>query len=220
MSFDAVILAGGGARRLGGADKALLEVGGRRLLDRVLAAVRGARRVFVVGPRRDTAPPGDHGRAEPPVEQMRAGQPGPSRAPRAIEWLREEPPGGGPVAALHAALYELGAPLVVVLAVDLPFVDAGLVERLVRSVGADGAIDGAILVDRDGRDQPLAGAYRVESLRARLPRNSSPAGASVRALVDGMMLARIEDEGAALDCDTWDEVAAARRRHGGGDDVG
>ncbi|MYS16776.1 NTP transferase domain-containing protein, partial [Streptomyces sp. SID4982] len=32
--YDAVVLAGGGARRLGGADKPGVQVGGRALLDR------------------------------------------------------------------------------------------------------------------------------------------------------------------------------------------
>ncbi|MEU7054400.1 NTP transferase domain-containing protein, partial [Streptomyces eurythermus] len=35
--YDAVVLAGGAARRLGGADKPGVRVGGRALLDRVLA---------------------------------------------------------------------------------------------------------------------------------------------------------------------------------------
>ncbi|NJP68904.1 NTP transferase domain-containing protein, partial [Streptomyces spiramenti] len=41
--FDAVVLAGGAGRRLGGADKAAVRVGGRTLLDRVLTASRAAR---------------------------------------------------------------------------------------------------------------------------------------------------------------------------------
>jgi len=40
--FDAVVLAGGAGRRLGGVDKALVEVGGQDLLTRVLGAVAGA----------------------------------------------------------------------------------------------------------------------------------------------------------------------------------
>ncbi|MGO4426310.1 NTP transferase domain-containing protein, partial [Streptomyces sp. MCAF7] len=54
MTYDAVILAGGAARRLGGADKPALRVGARPLLDRVLDACRGAERTVVVGPRRPT----------------------------------------------------------------------------------------------------------------------------------------------------------------------
>ncbi|NEC15321.1 NTP transferase domain-containing protein, partial [Streptomyces sp. SID8014] len=41
-AFDAVVLAGGGARRLGGVDKPGLRVGGRALVDRVLAACAAA----------------------------------------------------------------------------------------------------------------------------------------------------------------------------------
>src|SRR3954462_13086379 len=50
MSWDAHILTGGHARRLGGEDKAALVVGDRRILDRLLAALRGrATRIVVVG---------------------------------------------------------------------------------------------------------------------------------------------------------------------------
>ncbi|MCF3965483.1 NTP transferase domain-containing protein, partial [Streptomyces fuscigenes] len=48
LPFDAVVLAGGAARRLGGADKPGVRVGGRTLLDRVLAACAGAGRTVVV----------------------------------------------------------------------------------------------------------------------------------------------------------------------------
>ncbi|MDQ4138070.1 MAG: NTP transferase domain-containing protein, partial [Actinomycetota bacterium] len=44
-AFDAVILAGGRAVRLGGIDKTALEVGGRSLLESALAAVPDARSV-------------------------------------------------------------------------------------------------------------------------------------------------------------------------------
>lgn len=47
--YDAVVLAGGAAKRLGGADKPGLTVGGLALLDRVLVACRGARTTVVVG---------------------------------------------------------------------------------------------------------------------------------------------------------------------------
>lgn len=51
--FDAIVLTGGQARRLGGVDKASLDVGGRTLLDRVQAALSGggaaAAQVIVVG---------------------------------------------------------------------------------------------------------------------------------------------------------------------------
>ncbi|MYY85285.1 NTP transferase domain-containing protein, partial [Streptomyces sp. SID335] len=46
--YDAVVLAGGGAARLGGADKPGVRVGGRALIDRVLAACSGAGTTVVV----------------------------------------------------------------------------------------------------------------------------------------------------------------------------
>ncbi|WP_439951655.1 NTP transferase domain-containing protein, partial [Actinomadura kijaniata] len=45
-----MILAGGEARRLGGADKPAAAVGGRPLLAWVAEAAAGARRLVVVGP--------------------------------------------------------------------------------------------------------------------------------------------------------------------------
>ena len=50
MSTAAIILAGGRASRLGGADKASVEVDGRALLDHVLDAVEGCSPLIVVGP--------------------------------------------------------------------------------------------------------------------------------------------------------------------------
>ncbi len=55
-SFDAIVLTGGQARRLGGVDKARALVGGRTLLDRVLAAVAAAAHVAVVGPEQGGGP--------------------------------------------------------------------------------------------------------------------------------------------------------------------
>lgn len=93
--YDAVVLAGGAAKRLGGADKPGLTVGGLTLLDRVLGACRGAGTTVVVGGRRETVRP--------------------------VVWAREEPPGGGPLAALGAGVRGVSARTVLVLSADLPF---------------------------------------------------------------------------------------------------
>jgi len=50
--YDALVLAGGQARWLGGVDKMAIPLGGRDMLDRVLDAVPDADRVVVVGPPR------------------------------------------------------------------------------------------------------------------------------------------------------------------------
>ncbi|RPE33635.1 molybdopterin-guanine dinucleotide biosynthesis protein A [Kitasatospora cineracea] len=190
--YDAVVVAGGAGRRLGGADKPALTVGGRTLLDRVLAACADARQTLVVGPERPTE---------------RAG----------VRWLREDPPGGGPLAAVAAALPAVTAPRVLLLAADLPFLDAATVRRLLAALDGDGGdrCDGALLVDAGGRDQPLAAAYRTAPLRAARTALGDPAGRPLRGLLAPLRLTRLPDPaGAAFDCDTWDELAAARDRAG------
>lgn len=192
--YDAVVLAGGAARRLGGADKPGLTVGGRTLLERVLEACAQARTTVVVGPAR------------------------PAVLPRR-RWTREQPPGGGPVAAVAAGLGtgELTAEVVLLLAADLPFLDATTVRRLVAAV--TGEVEAAVLVDAGGREQPLAAAYRTAALRSALAALGDPAGLPLRRLTGGLRTVRLPDAaGASYDCDTWEELAEARRREpkGGG----
>jgi molybdopterin-guanine dinucleotide biosynthesis protein A len=180
--FDAVVLAGGSARRLGGVDKAALEVGGRSLLDRVLDAVADASRVVVVGPVRTTDAP--------------------------VVWCREEPAGGGPVAALAAGLAHVQADRVVVLAGDLPFLTADVVTQLRDA--ATGR-DGALVVDPDGRDQLLLGMWDAAALRAALP--AQPAGARLGETLGRLdpVRIRIDAEPAPwFDCDTEADLATAR----------
>ncbi|MFH0243409.1 NTP transferase domain-containing protein [Streptomyces sp. HK10] len=198
--YDAVVIAGGAARRLGGTDKPALTVGGRTLLDRVLDACADAARTVVVGPRRPTARP--------------------------VDWTREDPPGGGPLAALDAGLRRTGSETVLVLSADLPFLTPATVRALLDGVdglhggdtgpGVSAGPDGAI-VD-DGRAQPLLGAYRAESLRRELAliaaEHGRPANLPLRLLTDELVLRRIAPAGPgeARDCDTWEELASARSR--------
>ncbi|WP_406050163.1 molybdenum cofactor guanylyltransferase [Streptomyces virginiae] len=199
MSYDAIVLAGGAARRLGGADKPALSVGGRALLDRVLDACPDARTTVVVGDRRATARP--------------------------VHWTREDPPGGGPVAALDAGLRRTTAELVLVLSADLPFLDRETVRALLEAPSAPAAPgrdatpgwDGAMLRDPDGRDQPLVAAYRAEPLRREIAllaaEHGTLTGLPLRALTAELDLARVTSRPlASFDCDTWDDLAAARAR--------
>jgi len=202
--FDAIVLAGGRARRLGGVSKPDVVVAGRRLIDRTLEATAGARDVVVVGPA-EVAPPG-------------------------VRTTREEPPGGGPVAGLEAGLAALpdGAAWVVVLACDLPRV-AGAVRPLLAAARGAGAGDtdaaGAVLVDAEGHRQPLAAVYRraaLDSALARLAeRDGGPAGRSMRSLLAGLDLVEVPDPaGFAFDVDTWADVdrLEALREHVAQDD--
>lgn len=189
-AYDAIVLAGGAAKRLGGADKPAVRVGGRALLDRVLATCTDAATTVVVGGRRPTA--------------------------RAVTWTREEPQGGGPLAALDAGVRHTSAECVLVLSADLPFLGGSTVEALLAAAGhADR--DGALCVDQDGRDQPLVAVYRAEPLRRELAllatEHGGLAGLPLRLLTHELDLARVEAGPlASFDCDTWEDIAAARAR--------
>lgn len=199
--FDAIILAGGAARRLDGADKPMQEVSGRPLLAHVLDAVSGAGTRVVVGPSR----PGFDG----------------------VIWAREDPPGSGPVAGIAAALPLTSAPVVVLLAADLPRV-AGAISPLITALGVDplGAaafgssadvengpqVDAAVL-DTQGRLNYLAVAWRREALQSALDSLGDLAGAPVRSLLARRRAIMVEDrDGWGVDVDTWDDLDSARTR--------
>jgi molybdopterin-guanine dinucleotide biosynthesis protein A len=194
--YAAIVLAGGDGRRLGGRDKPGLPVGGRPMLGRVLDAVAVAAPRIVVGPQR----PG---------------------LPRDVILAREDPPGGGPVAAVAAGLAALpgAAPgFVAVLAADLPFLTRDDLAALHRAA-AHGDHDGAVLVDEGGRQQWLCGVWRTAALRRRLAEVGAPAGQPMRALVRGLRPAEVRpaevrrDEEAGpppwYDCDTEDDYRRA-----------
>jgi molybdopterin-guanine dinucleotide biosynthesis protein A len=188
--YDAVVLTGGRASRLGGVPKPELRIGGRSMAARVLAAVRDADRSIVVGPAvRDV-----------PVDLV----------------TREEPPGGGPVAALAAGLVGVRAPMVAVLGADLPFLDAATVRLLREKLAAESAAAVALPVDAEGQDQVLCAVWRTAALRAALAEVGGPAGVPLRAVVAAApgSVVRVVGDGDGLppwfDCDTPADLANAR----------
>ena len=184
-AWDAVVLTGGGARRLDGVAKHLLLVGGRTVLARVMDATADASRVIVVGP--------------------------PDATPGVDVFVREQPPGGGPVAALAAGLAEVRADQVVVLAGDLPFLTAPALAQL-RAAGDRTRV--AMAVDDEGRDQYLLAVWPVAHLRAALPATDAAAGRSLRSLYGTRPVERLTLAGHPppwWDCDTPAELAQARR---------
>lgn len=201
--MDVLILAGGEARRLGGVDKPMIEIGGWTLLDRVVEAVHdaglcgaesaegaSANAVTVVGPVRPTR--------------------------RTVHWVREDPPGGGPVAAIVAGLSVCRGPYVGVFAGDLPFLNAEAVHSLWTALAESetARYDGAVAVDANGREQWLAAIYRRDALLAKIADQGADdlRGLALRRLVGDLRLLRIATAGqSVLDCDTWEDVASARR---------
>lgn len=177
--FCAVVLAGGTAARLGGADKASVEHAGRTLLEWALDALLDASEVVVVG---DPVP-----------------------TTRPVTFTRESPRYGGPVAALltgRDALLRTPTTLGV-LAVDMPRVTPYTFRRLHEAALGH---DGAFLTDADGRRQ-LAGVLDVGRLDAVRPDHETQHGMSVRGLLAGLDLAALAPEGdEGRDIDTWADL--------------
>ena len=184
--YAAVVLAGGAGRRLGGVDKPGLRVGAFTLLDRALFATGPAKPIVAVGPQRPTE--------------------------RSVQWRREEPAGGGPVAALAAGLADLPADIdVALLAADLAGIGPDTVTGLRFALARQPGVDGALLVDGDGRRQWLTSVWRINALRAALP--AQPAGVALRAVLGGLTVVEVPArEGEAFDVDTQGDLDEARSR--------
>ena len=173
---------------MGGVDKAVIEIDGVTLLERSLAATMSALEVVVVG---DPVP-----------------------TSRPVTFTREDPVGGGPAAGLLAGIDRfLRAPdLVAVVAVDMPRLNAGTLARLTWAVEGDPSLDGAVLVDADGRRQTLAAVYRHTALAAARPESlEDEHGLPVRRLVGDLRLAEVPAVGdEARDVDTWEDLRDLR----------
>jgi molybdopterin-guanine dinucleotide biosynthesis protein A len=129
------VLAGGAARRYGGRAKGLFEVGGRRILDRVVEAVAG-----VTG--------------GTPLLVANAPE-APSWRPD-LETIPDARPGCGSLGGIYTAVAAGPGPVLCV-AWDMPFVDGGLLAALV-----EGSADwDAFLPASDGRRgvEPLCAVY-------------------------------------------------------------
>jgi len=134
---------------MGGADKAALVVGDARIIDRQLAVLRTvADDVRIVADDRNRY------------------------SGIGVRVIPDRIANAGPLGGLHAALLDAAHDRVVVLACDLPFVTAALLERLLVEFGSGEAIDA--VVPRSARGvEPLCAVYAVrcaDAARKRIER--------------------------------------------------
>lgn len=140
MDIEAFILIGGRSSRFG-SDKWVAMLGEKRVVDILIEAVTRAlpgRRVTLVAGSDGQLPAGvslDH-----------------------VAVIFDLYPGRGPLGGIQAALAYARAPLALVLACDLPFASAELVEYIVNKT--DDASDVVLPIQPDGRLQPLCAVYR------------------------------------------------------------
>ncbi len=178
--FCAVVLAGGTAARMDGADKASVELHGRTLLELAVDAFLDADEVVVVA--RDSVP-----------------------TSRPATFVCEDPPYGGPVAGLLTGVDALlrRPRLIGVLAVDMPRVTPATMRRLREAARGH---DGAFLVDGDGRRQ-LAGVLDADRLARVRPDLEGQHGMALHRLLAPLRLAEVAADGEeAVDIDTWSDL--------------
>jgi molybdopterin-guanine dinucleotide biosynthesis protein A len=129
VTVSALILAGGKATRMGGVDKRELVVEGRSIFERQLAALGSLD--IMVSSARDI--PG-------------------------VRTVRDAVENGGPLAGIAAGLAAAQTEWLLVLAGDMPYITAAVIERLVSRTSAD--ID-AVGVKLAGLPEPLVCVLRV-----------------------------------------------------------
>ncbi|MDQ3304873.1 MAG: molybdenum cofactor guanylyltransferase [Actinomycetota bacterium] len=196
--FTGAVLTGGASRRMG-RDKALVDVDGRALAAIVADALHGAG-------------------ADGPV--LAIGGDRPALARLGLETVADDHPGEGPLAGIITALACARHEVVVILACDLPGVDAGTVRLVVRALVGDGDAGVAAAVDEGGRLRPLHAAWR----RSVLPQLQTAVDRGERAVhrvladlvvvpVDGVgPWALVDvDTPADLDSCSWSKGAAVRQ---------
>lgn len=239
MNFDAIVVAGGRGKRLGGTDKPLLHHGGATLLDHALRATAKAQRMAVVGPTELN-----------PVISRYAAE---ADAGQIITLTREYPAFAGPAAAVAAGMRALGdgaagevpqagehAPLTLILAADLIApgpVAAAIVQYAVEHAGdvtdptpqmavdSPGAPGEATMpladfgrawvpVDEQGRLQPLSCVIETPALLRAIEAAEKPgeglANSSMMRLLAKVQIVRVSLDGVDYaDVDTWEDADKA-----------
>jgi molybdopterin-guanine dinucleotide biosynthesis protein A len=188
-AMTAVVLAGGRGRRMK-ADKARLAVGGRTLLEHVVAQLKGHFDEILV-----SVSPGQtvHLRGRPiknkgDGSKREAASHGPT--PRIVE---DEVPDLGPLGGILAGLKAAANDACMVVACDIPDIDLPLLRSLVRAVGEK---DIAVPAGPAGHYEPLFAVYRkctvpeVEALLQAGERSIIPLFERCRTAV-----VRLEDDG-------------------------
>jgi molybdopterin-guanine dinucleotide biosynthesis protein A len=136
MRATGFVTAGGRSSRMG-RDKAWLNLGGRPMIERVIAAIKPVTSaIHIIANRED---------------YMQFGFP----------VFADENEGIGPLEAIRLALTKSWTRLVIVVGCDLPFLRAELFEYLLAAIDKNYA---AIPISADGKFEPLAAVYSTEAL--------------------------------------------------------
>jgi molybdopterin-guanine dinucleotide biosynthesis protein A len=142
VAVTVVVVAGGRASRFG-SDKLAATLHGTPLLDHLLGSLPEEWPVVAVGSPRVT--------------------------PRRVAWTRENPPGGGPLAAIAAGMEHVATELVAVLAGDMPYAGRAVGALVEALHAAPDEVEAAVGTDDDGVANPLLAVYRTRAVQTLLP---------------------------------------------------
>jgi len=191
QSVCGVVLAGGRSTRFGDADKALATVDGDPMLARVVDAAAAVAGSVVVNCR---------------VDQRAAFADVLESVDADLRFAVDDRPDEGPLVGLDRALRGVDAPVVLVLACDLPWLESGLLAALVDrlgdrdgdrggragSAGRSRRRDAVVPVDADGYRKPTCAAYRTEVLRGAVAAALDADDRRLRAALTGLLVEEVD----------------------------
>ncbi|TRZ84495.1 MAG: molybdenum cofactor guanylyltransferase [Streptomycetaceae bacterium] len=182
--WSALILTGGTSNRYRTAkSEAILQ--GKTLIDYLISSIPAGVPIVIVGPARD-------------------------EFATTIRVVQEDSPGGGPVAGIAAGLPLIETEYVSILATDMPY-SAALVPLLMLDLSDE--VDGAIVIDQEGFQQPFSGVYRTSALKRVLEEIAPASGQSMRKLLNQLHVKHVKlsaDETHLLvDIDTPEDLIKA-----------
>ncbi len=180
---DSIIVAGGSASRMGGADKAMLPLGlgGNALIADVIQSCPG--KVFIVGYPRKIG----------------------TVTNESVTWVPDLNPGGGPAAGIWSGLTKVSSEYVFISAADQTLSQ----ETVGKLVVAASGNDGAWAIRSDGSGQPLCACVCTELLRDLLAETQGVNQSLLRLLSNLKMVGVNVNPNQVVDFDTWQDVAKA-----------
>lgn len=204
-----VVLAGGRSTRFDDGDKALATVDGEPILERVAARLGAVTDDVVVNCR--------HVQREGFERAL-------ANVDATVRFAVDDRPDEGPLVGLDTALNAVSTPRVVVVACDLPFLDATVLDALVAMVdGEPGSPDAAVLKGDDGFTKPTCAAYRTDPLAASIADALSSGSRRLRDALEDLDVRKIApaDLGASqrtlADANTRAELERLRSEYGSDD---
>jgi len=158
-----IVLSGGTSARFG-SDKSQAKIAGKSLIALILGSIPSEFKVVIVG-------------EDPKIKNS------------LYQCVHEDPMGGGPLAGFKTGLAACESELVALIATDMPFASARVLNLLNFMREHDDAV---MYVDAEGFKQPLAALYRSQSVERALADMGEVQGKSMRELVSHLMVHEIE----------------------------